>query len=69
LIEGEGLGHVPILQNLQNAHDNIIAKRVHERSKAITSCYRRGTLTKGQAAKMLCMSKQAVYDLLSEEPC
>ena len=55
LVEGGGLGQVLILQNLQNAHDNIIAKRVQERSKAIASRYPTSTMIKVPRTLIACV--------------
>ena len=59
---------VPLLHDLKGAHDRIVDKRVQKRCKAIVAAFRKGTLSKRDAARMLRMSEQAVYELLSWEP-
>ena len=58
----------PIFQDLQDAHNDIVDKRVRDRYRAVVRGYKAGRVLKEQTAKMLGMSEQAVYELLSGEP-
>jgi len=58
----------PVFQDLQDAHNDIVDKRVRDRCRAVVRGYKAGRVLKEQTAKMLGMSEQAVYELLSGEP-